>query len=186
MDRGAWWATVQGVAESDMTKWLTITYKHIQYAYFQAFKQTKTPYYTYYLIAWFLFSFKNNMDIFTTQDLFESLSHSEIFKRNLYFLLAQLVKNPSAMQETWIQSLGWEDPLEKRTATHSSILAWRSPWTIQFMGSPKSQTWLGNFHFIFTYFAFIYIYIVWDMTFFQIDVLDHLLKTSVKFLCFYK
>ena len=106
----------------------------------QAFKQTKTPYYTYYLIAWFLFSFKNNMDIFTTQDLFESLSHSEIFKRNLYFLLAQLVKNPSAMQETWIQSLGWEDPLEKRTATHSSILAWRSPWTIQFMGSPKSQT----------------------------------------------
>jgi len=34
------------------------------------------------------------------------------------------------MQETWVKSLGWEDPLEKATATHSSILAWRNPWTI--------------------------------------------------------
>ena len=39
------------------------------------------------------------------------------------FLVAQLVKNPPAMQETWVQSLGWGDPLEKGTATHSSILA---------------------------------------------------------------
>ena len=45
-------------------------------------------------------------------------------------LVAQLVKNPPAMQETWIQSLGWEDPLEKGKATHSSILAERIPWTI--------------------------------------------------------
>ena len=44
--------------------------------------------------------------------------------------MAQLVKNPPAMRETLVQSLGWEDPLEKRTATHSSILAWRIPWTI--------------------------------------------------------
>ena len=48
------------------------------------------------------------------------------------FLMAQLVKNPPAMQETWARSLGWEDPLEKEKATHSSILAWRihgySPW----------------------------------------------------------
>ena len=43
-------------------------------------------------------------------------------------LVAQLVKNP-AMWETWFQSLGWEDPLEKGMATHSSILAWRFPWT---------------------------------------------------------
>ena len=42
-------------------------------------------------------------------------------------LVAQLVKNLSAMQETWVQSLGWEDPLEKGKATHSSILAWRIP-----------------------------------------------------------
>ena len=44
-------------------------------------------------------------------------------------LVAQLVKNPPAMWETWVQSLGWEDPLEKEKATHSSILAWRIPWT---------------------------------------------------------
>ena len=49
-------------------------------------------------------------------------------------LVAQLVKYPPAMQETWVQSLGWEDPLEKGMATHSSILAWRIPWTIQSMG----------------------------------------------------
>ena len=44
-------------------------------------------------------------------------------------LVAQLVKNLLAMQETWVQSLGWEDPLEKGKATHSSILGWRIPWT---------------------------------------------------------
>ena len=43
-------------------------------------------------------------------------------------LVAHLVKNPLAMGETWVQSLGWEDPLEKGMATHSSILAWRIPW----------------------------------------------------------
>ena len=43
--------------------------------------------------------------------------------------MAQVVKNLPAMQETWVQSLGWEDPLEKGMATHSSILAWRIPWT---------------------------------------------------------
>ena len=45
-------------------------------------------------------------------------------------LVAQLVKNPPAMQETYVQSLGWEDSLEKGKATHSSILAWRIPWTV--------------------------------------------------------
>ena len=43
---------------------------------------------------------------------------------------AQLVKNPPAMRETWVQSLGWEDALEKGKATHSRILAWRIPWTV--------------------------------------------------------
>ena len=43
-------------------------------------------------------------------------------------LVAQLVKNPPAMWETWVWSLGWEDPLEKEKTTHSSILAWRIPW----------------------------------------------------------
>ena len=49
-------------------------------------------------------------------------------------LVAQLVKNPPAMSETWVRSLGWENPLEKGKTTHSSILAWRIPWTVQSMG----------------------------------------------------
>ena len=49
-------------------------------------------------------------------------------------LWAHLVKNLPAMQETWVQSLHWEDPLEKGKATHSSILTWGIPWTIQSMG----------------------------------------------------
>ena len=53
------------------------------------------------------------------------------------------------MQETQIQSLGWEDPLEKEMATHSSVLAWETPWTeepggLQSMGSQKSQTQLTS------------------------------------------
>ena len=45
-------------------------------------------------------------------------------------LAAQLVTNLATMQETWVQSLGWEDPLETGKATHSSILTWRIPWTV--------------------------------------------------------
>jgi len=45
-------------------------------------------------------------------------------------LVAQLVKNPPAMQETWVCSLGWEEPLEKGKAAHSSILARKIPWTV--------------------------------------------------------
>ena len=60
--------------------------------------------------------------------------------------MAQLVKNLPAMQETWVQSLGWKDPLEKETVTHSSILAWRIPWTVVYEIA-KSQIQLSNFHF---------------------------------------
>ena len=56
-----------------------------------------------------------------------------------------VVKNPPAMQETQVQSLGWEDPLEEEMATHSSILAWRTPWSeepggLQSVGPQKSWT----------------------------------------------
>ena len=44
-------------------------------------------------------------------------------------LVAQMVKHLSTMQETWVQSLGWEDPLEKEMAIHSSTIAWKTPWT---------------------------------------------------------
>ena len=56
----------------------------------------------------------------------------------------RLVKHLPAMQETWVRSLGWEDPLEKEMAPHSSILAWRIPWTEELVatvhGVAKSQT----------------------------------------------
>ena len=57
-------------------------------------------------------------------------------------LVAQRLKHLLAMRETWVRSLGLEDPLEKETATHSSILAWRIPWTeepggLQSMGSQR-------------------------------------------------
>ena len=63
-------------------------------------------------------------------------------------LVAQMVKNPPAVQETWVQFLGWEDPLEKEMVTHSSILAWRIPMDrrpsgLQPMGR-KSQAWLSD------------------------------------------
>ena len=45
-------------------------------------------------------------------------------------LVVQLVENLPAMWETWVRSLGWEDPLEERKVIHSSILAWRIPWTV--------------------------------------------------------
>ena len=56
------------------------------------------------------------------------------FQYTWAFLVAQLIKNLLAMQETRVWPLGWEDPLEKGKATHSSILAWRIPWTVQSMG----------------------------------------------------
>ena len=49
-------------------------------------------------------------------------------------LVAQMVKNLPAMQETWVQFLGWKDPLKEGMATHSSMLAWRIPWTEEPMG----------------------------------------------------
>ena len=55
-----------------------------------------------------------------------------------------MVKNLPAMQETWVQSLGWEDPLEKEKATHSRILAWRIPWTVV-PGAAQSRTGLSDF-----------------------------------------
>ena len=74
--------------------------------------------------------------------------NKSVFLKVWASLVAQLVKNPPAMQETWVQFLGWEDPLEKGTATHSTILAWRIPWTVQSVhGVAKSWTRLSNFHF---------------------------------------
>ena len=63
--------------------------------------------------------------------------------------MAQMVKNLPAMQKTWVRSLGWEDPLEKGMANHSSILAWKIPmdreaWQATVHGIAKSQTQLND------------------------------------------
>ena len=98
-----------------------------------------------------------------TQDLKDSLSSDEYSSGEIketmertkqeYFLraslMAQLVKNPPAMQETWIRSLGWQDPLEKGMATHFSILVWRIPmnrgaWQAIVHGVAKSPTRLSD------------------------------------------
>ena len=69
-------------------------------------------------------------------------------------LVVQAVKNPPAMQKAWVRFLGWKDPLEKGTATHSSILAWRIPWTeepggLQSMGSQRvGHNWALSIHFL--------------------------------------
>ena len=55
-------------------------------------------------------------------------------------LAAQVVKNLAAMQETWVQPLAWEDPLEKGTGIHSGVLAWRISWTISPWGCKESDT----------------------------------------------
>ena len=67
-------------------------------------------------------------------------------------LVAQMVKNLPAMQETWVWSLDWEDPMEEGLATHSSILAWRIPWTeepggLQSVGWQRARhNWVTNTH----------------------------------------
>ena len=60
-----------------------------------------------------------------------------LVKYRIPSFVTQLVENPPAMQETWVQFLVWEDPLEKGKATHTSILAWRTPWTIESLGSQR-------------------------------------------------
>ena len=73
-----------------------------------------------------------------------SLNNDKV-KNTTIFSGGSAVKNPLAMEETWVQSLGWTKPLKKEMATHSSIFAWKIPQTekpsrLQSMGSQKSQT----------------------------------------------
>ena len=60
-----------------------------------------------------------------------SEKYKKMLSRNIWIsLVAQTVKRLSTVWETWVQALGWEDPLEKEKANHSNILAWRIPWTV--------------------------------------------------------
>ena len=81
--------------------------------------------------------------------LSETTHISRAFNLRGASLVAQVVKNLPALQETQVRSLGWEDPLEKELATHSSIFAWRIPWIeepqgLYAMGVTRSQILLSN------------------------------------------
>ena len=87
-------------------------------------------------------------------------------------LVTQLVKNPPAMQECWVQSLIWEDPLEKGKATHSSILACRILWTIQSMGLQRvAHNWV-------TFTFNLYLEIFLDYCFWDYFLMWHIPKYS--------
>ena len=74
---------------------------------------------------------------FTTSATWEALVTYGAFQYTPHFQVAQMVKRLHAMRETWVQSLGWEDPLEKKMATHSSMLAREIPWTKEPVGPPS-------------------------------------------------
>ena len=82
--------------------------------------------------------------------LFSVFQEANLYRLHHSFPGGSVVRNPSAvqeLQETWVQSLDWEDPLEQGMAVHSSILAWKIPWTeelggLQSIGSQKNWTWL--------------------------------------------
>ena len=83
--------------------------------------------------------FHHKSNTYLLQKVVRAKNYSSIVHLSL---VAQMVKNLLAMRETQVQSLGWEDPLEKGLATHSSILAWRIPWTeepggVQSIGSRR-------------------------------------------------
>ena len=117
----------------------------------------------YYKQFWLVKTFEN--PVFTFFSITYSTSHvtlnycvskslgmghltEYIFNFIFGFLAAQLLKNLPAMQETWVGSLGWEDPLEKGKATHSSILAWKIPWTV--LSQRVGHDW-ATFTFIFIF-----------------------------------
>ena len=84
-------------------------------------------------LGWSLrFCSSNQLQAASYTSLKHKLGNSveHLFSKPCASLVAQLIKSPPVMRETWVQSLGWEDPLEKGKATHSSILAWRTPWII--------------------------------------------------------
>ena len=116
--------SVHGILQARTLEWVSI--------FFSINKSTLQ------LIYYITFCFKN----IRKQYFFIGIIFSMTRTFKIYCLVAQMVKNQSALQETWVQSLGREDPLEKWMATHPSILAWRTPWTeepgrLQSMGSQR-------------------------------------------------
>ena len=101
----------------------------------------------YHMYIWYYRSSENCLNCVTTK-MVHNLSWATNTSRLGASLIAQLAKTPPAMRQTWVQPLGWEDPLEEGMATPSSVRAWRLPWTEepgrrQSTGS-QSRTWLRD------------------------------------------
>ena len=143
--------------ELDTTKWLNWTYWLSSEAYLQGHHECwQSSSSTGYISHWLLLC--NSLHVYIS-----TASHSQGRKRYHYYrqrasLVAQLLKNLPALQETWVRSLwslGQEDPLEKEMATHSSTLAWKIPWTekpggLQSMGSQRAgHNWVTSLSFSF-------------------------------------
>ena len=105
----------------------------------------------YFILSYFLFIIYTFYRSTVDSQCFRCTAGDSVIHTHIYYWgwgaspVAQMVKNLPAMQEAWVRSLGWEDPLEKEMATHSSILAWRIPWTegpggLPSMGSQKRRT----------------------------------------------
>ena len=110
MDRGAWWAMVHRMGHKELD-----TTEATEQACMQVFL----------IMASCLYLFITILRIYLVQDY--PVLYMIMVMLNQASLVAQMVKNPLAMQEIWVRSLGWEDTLEKGMAPHSSILAWRIP-----------------------------------------------------------
>ena len=147
MDRGAWWAAVHGVAKS--RTWLsdfTFTF------HFHALEKELATHSS--IIAWRIPGMGEPGGLLSMGLHRVGHDRSDLAtaaaELNRASLVAQMVKNLPARRETWIRSLTQEDPLEKEMATHSSILAWRIPWTeepggLQSMGSQRvGYEWATN------------------------------------------
>ena len=125
-DGEAWWAAVYGVAQSQTRlKWLSSSSEYVAYK--------NGCFLDLHLCL------QSGLIIKSTGLIIKPIPGSEkstgegigyLLQYSWASLVAQLVKNLLAMWETWVRSLGWEDPLEKGKATHSSILPWRISWTV--------------------------------------------------------
>ena len=129
-DRGGWWAAVMSAKS---WAWLSVW----------VYTEVCTIIWNFWASA-----FSGKEVARCCVDDSESITYIKRLVWYLASLVAQSVKNLPAIQETWVQFLGQEDPLEKEMATHSSILTWRIPWTEElgriYLWGCKSQTWLSN------------------------------------------
>ena len=149
MERGAWWAAVHGVTRvrHDLA---TKSSQQLD-LYTNPIMRVPPSWPNYFPKALPLITITLNVRL-STDEFWDIKKFSPYYPSFGASLVAQRIKRLPAMQETQARSLGWEDPLEKETATHSSTLAWRIPWTeepggLQSTGSQRvGHDWVTSLH----------------------------------------